>query len=135
MSEQQSGVTIAEALVEATFVLRQTGVPEGRRDAGSLLMHALKRDMAFLITHSDERIAAGELALFRRSVARRAAGEPLQYITGRPHTKTLPSTSSSQTRPTSPKQTSKDSSAKFANTSRASRSRPAATASELFVAS
>ncbi|MGB8506978.1 MAG: peptide chain release factor N(5)-glutamine methyltransferase [Pyrinomonadaceae bacterium] len=83
MSERETLSTIAEALVEATFILRKAGVAESRRDAGTLLMYALKRDRAFLITHSDADVEDEDLARFRQWVARRAAGEPLQYITGR----------------------------------------------------
>ena len=75
-------LTIAEAIVEAAFILRRAGVAEARREAGSLLAHVTARDRAFLITHADDALAAPELVLFRKAVARRAAGEPLQYITG-----------------------------------------------------
>ena len=75
--------TIGEALKEAADVLRAAGVEEPRREAASLLTHATARDRAFLFTHDDERVAGEELARFRRAVARRAAGEPAQYITGR----------------------------------------------------
>ena len=74
-------VTIAEAIVEAAFILRRAGVAEARREAGSLLAHAMARDRTFLITHADDGLAAPELVLFRKAVAPRAAGEPLQYIT------------------------------------------------------
>lgn len=74
-------MTIAESLVEAAFILRRAGVAEARREAGSLLAYVLARDHTFLITHADEALQPSELALFREYVARRAAGEPLQYIT------------------------------------------------------
>jgi release factor glutamine methyltransferase len=63
--------------------LRKAGVPEARREAGSLLAHATARDRTFLITHADELLSLDELKRFREFVVRRAAGEPLQYITGR----------------------------------------------------
>lgn len=74
---------IAEAIKEATQTLRAAGVEEARREAGSLLSHTISRDRAFLITHSDDALADADLARFRSFVARRAAGEPLQYVTGR----------------------------------------------------
>src|SRR5687767_8999669 len=83
MGEERPSRTIAEALSEAARVLREAGVPEARREAGSLLAHALGRDRAYLFTHDGESPAAEESAAFRRLVARRAAGEPLQYLTGR----------------------------------------------------
>jgi release factor glutamine methyltransferase len=57
-------------------------VDEARREAGSLLSHAVSRDRTFLITHADELLTAEQLRYYRASVARRAAGEPLQYIKG-----------------------------------------------------
>jgi release factor glutamine methyltransferase len=75
--------TIAGALREAAAVLRASGVAEPRREAASLLAHATGRDTTFLVTHSDDELTAEQLALFRSYVARRAAGEPAQYIRGR----------------------------------------------------
>ena len=77
-----SHVSIAEALLEATQILRRAGVPELRREAASLLAHALGRDRTFLITHAEEEVSAEALTLFRSLVERRSRGEPLQYITG-----------------------------------------------------
>jgi release factor glutamine methyltransferase len=76
-------VTINEAIAEAAQVLREAGLAEARREAGSLLAHALTRDRTFLITRADEVVPASDLMRFREFVARRAAGEPLQYITAR----------------------------------------------------
>ena len=75
-------LTIADALREAAEDLRASGVGEARREAGSLLSHALARDRAFLVTHADELLTAEQLRSFRSLVGRRAAGEPLQYIKG-----------------------------------------------------
>ena len=75
--------TIAEVINEAAALLRSAGVPEARREAGSLLSHVIGRDRTCLITHDDEGISEADAGRFRSAVARRAAGEPLQYITGR----------------------------------------------------
>ncbi|HWW75586.1 MAG TPA: peptide chain release factor N(5)-glutamine methyltransferase [Pyrinomonadaceae bacterium] len=83
MDERQAGLTFAEALRAGTEALRAAGLPEPRREANSLLMHATGRGQAFLITHSDEELTAEQLLTFRNSVGRRAAGEPFQYIAGR----------------------------------------------------
>jgi release factor glutamine methyltransferase len=84
MSEQPQGSTkIAGALTEASAVLRAAGIVEARPDARALLSFTLARDHAFLIAHSDDELEPDALALFRERVGRRAAGEPLQYITGR----------------------------------------------------
>ena len=83
MDERQTGLTIAEALLAAMTGLRKAGLPEPRREANSLLMHATGRDHAFLITHADDELTAEQLLTFQDSLKRRAAGEPFQYIAGR----------------------------------------------------
>lgn len=77
-----STTSIAQVIVEAAQILRRAGVPEARREAGSLLAFAIARDRTFLITHGDECLAPAEVSLYREFVERRAVGEPLQYITG-----------------------------------------------------
>lgn len=78
-----TALSIAEATLEATRVLRRAGVPESRREAASLLAYALGRDRTFLITHAEEEVPAEIISRFRSLIERRAEGEPLQYITGR----------------------------------------------------
>jgi release factor glutamine methyltransferase len=73
--------SIAEALREASRILEGAGVPEARREAGSLLSFVLGKDRTFLISHSEDPID-DSLDRLREFVERRAAGEPLQYITG-----------------------------------------------------
>ncbi|HEY0544009.1 MAG TPA: peptide chain release factor N(5)-glutamine methyltransferase [Pyrinomonadaceae bacterium] len=74
--------TIAQALVEAAQMLRRAGIAEARRDAGVMLAHLIGRDQPFLIAHAERELGAAEVARYRAAVERRAAGEPLQYITG-----------------------------------------------------
>lgn len=74
--------TINESLSQAALILRNAGVPEHRREAGSLLAHKLSRDRTFLITHGDDLISEKEFDQYIAMVQRRAAGEPLQYIIG-----------------------------------------------------
>jgi release factor glutamine methyltransferase len=76
-------LSIARAIAEASRILQTAGVPEPRREAGSLLAHVLAKDRTFLISHSDEELSPEEVKRFREGVERRAQGEPLQYITGR----------------------------------------------------
>lgn len=76
-------MTIADALREASVRLRDAGIAEPRREAGTLLSSSLGRDSAFLITHSGEALTTEQLTDFRAWVERRAAGEPFQYIVGR----------------------------------------------------
>ena len=75
-------MNIAEALREASRILQDAGVPEARREAGSLLSFVIARDRTFLISHAEDQIDEPSLDQFRDAVERRAAGEPLQYITG-----------------------------------------------------
>lgn len=81
MSEQRS-LSIAQATHEAAQILRKAGVAEPRREAGSLLAYTVGRDRSFIIVNAEKVLAASEVARFRKYVERRAAGEPLQYITG-----------------------------------------------------
>ena len=74
--------SIAEALREASTILEANGVPEARREAGSLLSFVLGKDRTFLISHADDSVSEDSIDRFRELVERRAAGEPLQYITG-----------------------------------------------------
>jgi release factor glutamine methyltransferase len=75
-------ISIAEAITEAAQVLKNSGVPDARRDAASLLSFTVERDRTFLISHSDHLLSETELESFRDRVDRRSHGEPLQYITG-----------------------------------------------------
>ena len=74
--------TIAGAILTAAQILRKAGVPESRREAGSLLGHVIERDQTFIITHAEDPVREDDLLKFRNTVERRAQGEPLQYITG-----------------------------------------------------
>lgn len=58
------------------------GIANARREAGSLLTYAIDRDRGYLITHTDDLLTHERVEAFRSFIARRAAGEPLQYITG-----------------------------------------------------
>src|ERR1700752_493680 len=75
-------VSIGEALRRASQELDHAGVAEARREARSLLSHAIARDRTFLISHADDRLSDREWESFANAVTRRAAGEPTQYITG-----------------------------------------------------
>ncbi len=74
--------SIAEALREASRVLENSGVPDARREAGSLLEFVLGKDRTFLISHAEDQVDEDSLEQLRQFVERRATGEPLQYITG-----------------------------------------------------
>jgi release factor glutamine methyltransferase len=68
-------MTLRDALLEAAASI-------DRRDAEVLLAHLLERERAWLLAHPESALSAGQLAEFSALVNRRAAREPLQYITG-----------------------------------------------------
>jgi release factor glutamine methyltransferase len=74
--------SIADSLRDASQLLQASGVPEARREAGSLLSFVIGKDRTFLISHAEDRLNDADLDRFRQFVERRAGGEPLQYITG-----------------------------------------------------
>ena len=73
--------SIAETILEGAHRLRKAGVPEARREAGSLLGYVLGRDRSFILTHVEDAISEEQAERFRECLERRAQGEPLQYIT------------------------------------------------------
>jgi release factor glutamine methyltransferase len=78
----KKGATIAEALKEAGERLRAASVPNDLLDAQTLLAEAIGKDRTYLIINFNEQLLEDLLEKFRAMVERRAAGEPLQYITG-----------------------------------------------------
>ncbi|HLG13194.1 MAG TPA: peptide chain release factor N(5)-glutamine methyltransferase [Blastocatellia bacterium] len=74
--------TITEAMAEGAKRLREAGVSEARRTAGILLCNVLTLDRTALLTRSNENVEDAAWASYSHLIARRAAGEPLQYITG-----------------------------------------------------
>ncbi|MDQ2974077.1 MAG: peptide chain release factor N(5)-glutamine methyltransferase [Acidobacteriota bacterium] len=74
--------SLAEAILQGAHDLRRAGVPEARREAGSLLAHILGRDRTFILSHADDPISDEQLEKFYAGLAARASRKPLQYITG-----------------------------------------------------
>lgn len=75
-------MTIAEAINEGARRLERAGVDEARRTAGVLLGVLLGIDRTRLLTHPEQAISDEDLQSFLRMIERRAAGEPLQHVTG-----------------------------------------------------
>jgi len=75
-------MNIQAALKEAVDLLRDEPVGSPRMAAETLLMHVLGCDRAYVIAHPEAALEDEQAARFRQAVARRATGEPLQYITG-----------------------------------------------------
>jgi len=75
-------VSIATAIDEGAGTLRTSGVNEPRLEAALLLGHVLGCSRSFMIAHDDQILSPAQSQTFAALVARRATGEPLQYITG-----------------------------------------------------
>ena len=73
---------IGNAITIGAETLTAAGVAASRMEAGSLMAHVLQCDRAFLIAHSHDPLTDLQLSNFQHLIQRRAAREPLQYITG-----------------------------------------------------
>ncbi|MGA8109913.1 MAG: peptide chain release factor N(5)-glutamine methyltransferase [Acidobacteriaceae bacterium] len=63
-------------------VERLRALPQGRRDAQLLLLRALDRDAAWLLTHPEAPMSDEQLKLYDDWIVRRERHEPMQYILG-----------------------------------------------------
>jgi release factor glutamine methyltransferase len=77
-----SSATIAEILKRASEYLREASNPNDLLDAQTLLAEALGRDRTYLIINFNKLLTDDEVIKYQALIERRAAGEPLQYITG-----------------------------------------------------
>jgi release factor glutamine methyltransferase len=75
-------MSIGNALSEGAQVLGAAGIFEARMEAMFLISRVLGRDRTFVFAHPEVPLTDDELQAFRQFVARRAAGEPFQHITG-----------------------------------------------------
>ena len=78
----KTGVTIQNALADATAALTASSPEQARLEAGSLLSHVMHRDRTFILAHPEHVLDSESLRIFQSLVVRRRAGEPLQYLTG-----------------------------------------------------
>jgi release factor glutamine methyltransferase len=83
MNPQAAPLIVRSALRAAFAQLRAAGVPSHTLASELLLMHALGRDRTWLYAHPEEVIPDSEARLFTSLLARRAAGEPTQHLTGK----------------------------------------------------
>jgi release factor glutamine methyltransferase len=74
---------IRAALKEGMARLRAANVSSHTLAAELLLMHALGRDRTWLYTHPEAPLEADQAQQYLALIARRAAGEPVQYLTGK----------------------------------------------------
>src|SRR6185437_10210791 len=70
---------LRQLLAEAAARLQSAGVAQSRLTAELLLAHALGRERSYLYAHPEE---TPDPASFLDLIARRVAGEPMQYLTG-----------------------------------------------------
>lgn len=75
-------LTISEALRSASQRLAQAEVDAPRATAQILLAHLLGKDRTFLITHARDVLDPAVWDRFQQWVEQRAAGVPVQYLTG-----------------------------------------------------
>jgi release factor glutamine methyltransferase len=74
---------VRTALKTGIAKLREAGVPSFTLSAELLLLHVAARDRTWLYSHPEENLAQEITDRFFGLVARRAAGEPTQYLTGK----------------------------------------------------
>lgn len=75
-------LTIGDVLRRSTEHLAARGAEQPRLHAERLLAHALAMERVELYMHLDRPLAPAELDAARALLARRAQGEPLQYVLG-----------------------------------------------------
>ncbi len=88
MAAKQAPTTITAALLRAGA--RLGGCDHPALEAQLLLGHALGLARGELLARGDQLLAPDALAAYERAVQRRAAGEPLAYVTGRREFWSLP---------------------------------------------
>jgi release factor glutamine methyltransferase len=71
------------ALKEGMARLRAAEIPSHTLAAELLLMHTLRRDRTWIYSHPEESLDPATVEKFLALIARRAAGEPTQYLTGK----------------------------------------------------
>lgn len=75
-------IDVRAALKQGMARLREARTPSHTLATELLLMHTLKRDRAWMYSHPEEVLDPGLAENFFALIARRAAGEPTQYLTG-----------------------------------------------------
>lgn len=72
--------TLRQVVADASARL---GGVDARHEAELLLLHVLERPRSWLFAHATDPLAAADQAAFEALLARRVAGEPVAYLTGR----------------------------------------------------
>src|SRR2546430_10043781 len=74
---------VRAALKNGIAKLRDADVPSFTLAAELLLLHVLGRDRTWIYAHPEEEIAVTDAERYFELIARRAAGEPTQHLTGK----------------------------------------------------
>jgi release factor glutamine methyltransferase len=80
---EEDAMDVRTALTEAMARLGAAHVPSHALAAELLLMHVLGRDRAWIYTHPEAPLDTAAMESYFALVGRRAAGEPVQYLTGK----------------------------------------------------
>ena len=83
MSASESHIDVRRALKQGLAQLRDAHVPSFTLAAELLLLHVLGRDRTWIYSHPDEKISSADADRYFALIARRAAGEPTQHLTGK----------------------------------------------------
>lgn len=83
MSGNESHIDVRTALKQGLAQLREAHVPSFTLAAELLLLHVLGRDRTWLYAHPEEAVSSADAERFFALIARRAAGEPTQHLTGK----------------------------------------------------
>jgi release factor glutamine methyltransferase len=74
---------VRSALKQGLAQLREAHVPSYTLAAELLLLHVMGRDRTWLYAHPEEQVSSADAGRFFALIARRAAGEPTQHLTGK----------------------------------------------------
>jgi len=74
--------SVAQTLLQAVQTLSAAGCDTPRLDAEVLLAYGLGKDRAWLYAHPEYALAPDQLGDYQALIARRAAHEPVAYLTG-----------------------------------------------------
>lgn len=75
-------MTVRELAVSAADRLKRARIPEPRREAESLLAHALGKESAWVVAHAESSVVPAAAKTFASMIARRARHEPFAYVVG-----------------------------------------------------
>ena len=83
MLHHSKALDVRTTLKNGLALLREAYVPSYTLAAELLLLHALGRDRTWLYAHPEEQVSSAHTEHFFALLARRAAGEPTQHLTGK----------------------------------------------------